>query len=88
MDTSQSISSVLPPPPLHEELRQLWSYNRQHQFTTNRSPFGRPDHHHQGNHRQVHNHRQVPTHRPDLNLRPDLNHHLRQALYPTPFPRH
>ena len=88
-----SISSVLPPPPSQEELRQLWDYNRQHRFTTQRSPLSRPDRNH--NLRQVPILRQVPNHRPylnhnhrqALNLRPDLNGLPRQAPYPAPLPR-
>lgn len=83
MATSPTTSSVFPPPPSPEELRQLWSYNRQYRFTNNRPPFSRPDR----NPSQDLNPRQVLIIRPALNLRPGLNHNHRQVPYPVPFPR-
>ena len=85
MDTNLSTSSVFLPPPSQVELRRLWSYNSQHRFTNNRSPFSRPDRNH--NLRQVPIIRLVPNHRQALNLRLDLNRLPRKAPYPAPFPR-
>ena len=62
MDTTQAISSVLPPPPSQEELWQL-CFNNQHYFITNKSRFSRPDHHPP----------KVINNRQDLSIRQDLN---------------
>ena len=78
MDTTQAISSVLPPLPSQEELRQL-CFNNQHRFITNRSRFSRPDRHPP----KVNSIRQDLNPRSGPNLRQprsDLNCSRRRAL--------